>query len=242
MHVNMKQQCVSELPHPSRILRVLSKGSIVSNFMESPLFWPIAVKGGFENTLRDVMVAELQDMRYRNLVFTGERARHDICAYKPHALTAQGSSQNGFGAPEISVELKFNFMSQKSEQLRAVMAMNRPVPLPAASTFAIHFFLGFTALDDVSKALLRRYVPLKDMTAVSLSRKFVTQSFQDCVNECRGSCKGHGLLVDALQRRWDITDGTCHNHGIMRALIVRPDPNHRPSGAHARLALTPGRA
>lgn len=90
----------------------------VGRFVSSSSFWPVALKGGYENTLRDLLLADLerqvQSYIGPQLMCTGERGwaglpvRGDILVFTPSSICDSGKVDT----PLAVIELKANFASQ----------------------------------------------------------------------------------------------------------------------------------
>lgn len=168
------------------IRSVLNDGNApVCQFISSPLFWPVAIKGGFENTLRDMVLASLEtDIRRRrsqtSLVCTGERTwggqpqRADILVTSSQEIGEMGE----IGEPLGVVELKVNFAHQVMTLLatpqhrdyptRGIAELRRLVERQSvapqisgrnAALVAVQFIHDVHGCTDTDKRLARRYSP-----------------------------------------------------------------------------------
>jgi hypothetical protein len=137
----------------------LNSSSVVSRLISSHEFWPAIIKGGVENTLRDCMLFDLNMASNGDPVYTGERGRLDIVSYARAGLESSQPSKVLSATPQCAIELKFNFITQRSQRRRASsklaeMIDQYPPEFPMA---AVHFLCEIWNADLASASLLARY-------------------------------------------------------------------------------------
>lgn len=170
---------------------ITSPDGALCTFIQHKKFWPIAIKGGYENTLRDVMLYDLGDCLKRyHLICTGERnygdegKRADIAVYGKDAI-AKGLP---LPRPAVVIELKHNFRTQLPvdkkrcwEKLRAVEAVregnenNIPV-------IGIQFLSEISEANAESSLFSKRYqsdMKLKKIHDVALANRYFCENFPD---------------------------------------------------------------
>jgi len=107
------------------ILTTVLTNDRTRTFIQSPAFWPIAVKGGFECTLRDFILYDLQSaltekFSRKSYICTGERSwggrslRGDILLFDKRQINGRGN----ISTPLAEVELKVNFGGQVDKAKR----------------------------------------------------------------------------------------------------------------------------
>jgi hypothetical protein len=105
------------------------------------------------------MLFDLNTASNGDLVYTGERSRLDIVSYARADLESRQSSKSLNAKPQSAIELKFNFITQKSQRDRASsklaeMIDQYPPEFPMA---AVHFLCEIWNADPASASLLVRY-------------------------------------------------------------------------------------
>lgn len=202
------------------VKRTFKKDSRFASFIQDKSFWPIATKGGCENTLRDIILDDINFVLGSNWICTGERHRIDIAIYRRDVLKDDNCVQDVFRSPSAAIELKFNFARQpQRELLRGVEVFNRLREGGARNFAVIHMYCEIECADNVSANLLMRYVCCRNQEIKNMSKHNRTRAFdviETLLREKAGSAKITKLGPNS------ISDGTSANRGKIQAFLLTP--------------------
>jgi hypothetical protein len=145
--------------------RAMSAGAL-HTFVSGPSFWPVAIKGGFENTLRDLLLNDLSvhlaEPLGNNVRCTGERMwggsrrRGDVIVYRQDQVGDNGEIDE----PLAVIELKVNFCSQLANRKPLVLQAFEKLRDQATSKVlicALQFSHMILTANECDARLLRRY-------------------------------------------------------------------------------------
>jgi hypothetical protein len=201
------------------VRKALLPGKSVPRIAGSPDFWPVVAKGGFENTLRDLMLADIQAASKVGRVCTGERGRRDIAIFHTSDI-----ERRSFGDPVGVIELKLNYASMIGEALeRVANVLHRSLSQPKRPEFIVVLIVcEIEKADAISTALLHRY-----KAAPGQKRIQTAPDRSDFVALAQKAMKRRDLPM-AISRLASISvsDATGNNRGKLHFLSFKPRKTH----------------
>lgn len=204
---------VSPIAIERAVRKALSRDKSVPRTARNPDFWPVVSKGGFENTLRDLMLADVQAAIGKAWVCTGERGRLDIAVFN-----TQDVNRGSFDKPAAVVELKLNYTSQLKEAFdRVAASATRLLAHPMRPPFLVILVIcEVQKADALSARLLYRYRAAPGQRPAQRVRQK-----PDFILMAQKSLKNKGFAAVAKKlASVRVADGTGKNLGQLHFLSI----------------------
>jgi hypothetical protein len=187
------------LPIQDHVSNLFGNDSRIRNFLSSDITWPLLLKGGFENTIRDLLVCDLQQLMQDKIV-TGERHRFDIAIYN----TNQGFSAIDLRNPIQVIEMKANFHTQISDiKTRMPRAIQEARERTQSNTeiFGLNIIVNTSISnnDNRSRLLLRRY--RADTENFTQDINYLSQGHQE-LNVSPITCENNSGSIAKIHLHW----------------------------------------